>query len=108
MSFSFPRKRHALVEIMIFKSLCRHAGIGANSYLLETSSSRIVLDAGMHPKHEALEAIPHYDFLEENGQQGELHSGAGSAVFRRTFSCGADFDDKPMKDETVVEAGGDQ
>jgi Cft2 family RNA processing exonuclease len=68
--FSFPRKRHALVEIMIFKSLCRHAGIGANSYLLETSSSRIVLDAGMHPKHEALEAIPHYDFLEEDSVDG--------------------------------------
>ncbi len=49
---------------MIFKSLCRHAGIGANSYLLETKAARIVLDAGMHPKHEGLEAIPHYDFLE--------------------------------------------
>ena len=55
---------------MIFKSLCRHAGIGANSYLLETSNSRIVLDAGMHPKHEALEAIPHYDFLEEDSVDG--------------------------------------
>jgi Cft2 family RNA processing exonuclease len=55
---------------MIFKSLCRHAGIGANSYLLETSSSRIVLDAGMHPKHEALEAIPHYDFIEEDSVDG--------------------------------------
>ena len=51
---------------MIFKSLCRHAGIGANSYLLETRNARVVLDAGMHPKHEGLEAIPHYEFL-ENG-----------------------------------------
>ncbi len=50
---------------MIFKSLCRHAGIGANSYLLETKAARVVLDAGMHPKHEGTEAIPHYDFLEE-------------------------------------------
>ncbi|TAG10178.1 MAG: MBL fold metallo-hydrolase [Verrucomicrobia bacterium] len=49
---------------MFFKSLCRHAGIGANSYLLETSASRIVLDAGMHPKHEGKEAIPHYEFLQ--------------------------------------------
>jgi Cft2 family RNA processing exonuclease len=48
---------------MIFKSLCRHAGIGANSYLLETPSARVVLDAGMHPKHEGTEAIPHYEFL---------------------------------------------
>jgi Cft2 family RNA processing exonuclease len=50
---------------MIFKSLCRHAGIGANSYLLETRDARVVLDAGMHPKHEGMEAVPHYDFLEE-------------------------------------------
>jgi Cft2 family RNA processing exonuclease len=49
---------------MIFKSLCRHAGIGANSYLLQTKSARVVLDAGMHPKHEGLEAIPHYEFLD--------------------------------------------
>ncbi len=48
---------------MIFKSLCRHTGIGANSYLLETKSAKIILDAGMHPKHEGQEAIPHYEFL---------------------------------------------
>ena len=48
---------------MIFKSLCRHAEIGANSYLLETAAARIVLDAGMHPKHEGIEAIPHYEML---------------------------------------------
>jgi predicted metal-dependent RNase len=50
---------------MIFKSLCRHTGIGANSYLLETRDTRVVLDAGMHPKHEGMEAVPHYEFLEE-------------------------------------------
>jgi predicted metal-dependent RNase len=49
---------------MIFKSLCRHAGIGANSYLLKTKTAKVVLDAGMHPKHEGTEAIPHYEFLE--------------------------------------------
>jgi Cft2 family RNA processing exonuclease len=49
---------------MIFKSLCRHAGIGANSYLLKTKTAKVVLDAGMHPKHEGSEAIPHYEFLE--------------------------------------------
>ncbi len=48
---------------MIFKSLCRHAGIGANSYLLKTQSAKVVLDAGMHPKHEGSEAVPHYEFL---------------------------------------------
>jgi len=50
---------------MIFKSLCRHAGIGANSYLLETRQSRVVLDAGMHPKHEGMEAVPHYEFIDD-------------------------------------------
>src|SRR5215217_2550900 len=52
------------VFIMIFKSLCRHAGIGANSYVLKTRSAQVVLDAGMHPKHEGSEAIPHYEYLE--------------------------------------------
>ncbi|MBM3864052.1 MAG: MBL fold metallo-hydrolase [Verrucomicrobia bacterium] len=52
---------------MIFKSLCRHAGIGANSYLLETRQSRVVLDAGMHPKHEGMEAVPHFEFIGEGG-----------------------------------------
>lgn len=49
---------------MIFKSLCRHAGIGANSYVLKTKTAQVVLDAGMHPKHEGSEAIPHYEFLD--------------------------------------------
>ncbi len=51
---------------MKLKSLCRHAGIGANSYLLETSASRVVLDAGMHPKHEGSETIPRYEWLDDD------------------------------------------
>lgn len=51
---------------MIFQSLCRHAGIGANSYLLSTNRARVVLDAGMHPEHEGIEATPHFEFLEEH------------------------------------------
>ncbi len=50
---------------MLFRSLCRHAEIGANSYLLDTGSARVVLDAGLHPKHEGLEALPRYELLEE-------------------------------------------
>jgi predicted metal-dependent RNase len=46
---------------VIFKSLCRDAEIGANSYLLETPSARVVLDAGMHPEHEGADAIPHFE-----------------------------------------------
>lgn len=50
---------------MHFRSLCRHAEIGANSYVLDAGGARVVLDAGMHPKHEGYEAIPHYETLEE-------------------------------------------
>ena len=50
---------------MVFRSLCRHAEIGANSYLLDTGNARIVLDAGLHPKHDGLEGLPRYDLLEE-------------------------------------------
>lgn len=51
---------------MRFRNLTRHLGIGANSYLLETSGSRIILDSGMHPKFEAQEALPDLENLEEN------------------------------------------
>ncbi|BCX46606.1 KH-domain/beta-lactamase domain-containing protein [Haloferula helveola] len=50
---------------MLFRSLCPAAEIGANSYLLETDSARIVLDAGMHPKREGMDAVPRFDRLEE-------------------------------------------
>jgi Cft2 family RNA processing exonuclease len=50
---------------MLFRSLCRSAEIGANSYLLDTGSARIVLDAGLHPKHDGLEGLPRYDLLKE-------------------------------------------
>lgn len=49
---------------MIFKSLCRHVGIGANSYLVEAGDARVVLDSGMHPENEGMEAVPRFDLLE--------------------------------------------
>ncbi|MGA0900790.1 MAG: MBL fold metallo-hydrolase [Luteolibacter sp.] len=55
---------------MIFKSLCRDAEIGANSYLLQGERSRIVLDAGMHPKQEGKDAIPRFDWLEDGTVDG--------------------------------------
>jgi predicted metal-dependent RNase len=48
---------------MIFRSLCRHAEIGSNSYLIDAGKTRIVLDAGMHPKQEGLESLPQYDLM---------------------------------------------
>lgn len=41
-----------------FRSLARDVEIGANSYLLDFDGTRVLLDAGMHPKREAGEAIP--------------------------------------------------
>lgn len=55
---------------MIFKSLCRHAGIGANSYLIEATNSRVVLDSGMHPALEGSEAVPRFDQLERDSVDG--------------------------------------
>jgi len=43
---------------MFFQNLARKNEIGANCYLLETSDSKVVLDSGMHPKEEGLDALP--------------------------------------------------
>ncbi len=43
---------------MRFRNLTRQREIGANSYLLETAQSRIIIDSGMHPKKAGLEATP--------------------------------------------------
>ncbi|MBC7980261.1 MAG: MBL fold metallo-hydrolase [Armatimonadetes bacterium] len=51
---------------MVFKSLCRDVGIGANSYLLKSGGISVILDAGMHPKEEGLTAIPRYELVDEN------------------------------------------
>ena len=57
-------------KIMIFKSLCRDAEIGANSYLLQGERARVVLDAGMHPKAEGTDAIPRFDWLDDGTVDG--------------------------------------
>ncbi|MEP4078323.1 MBL fold metallo-hydrolase [Haloferula sp.] len=51
---------------MLFRSLCRQAEIGSNSYLLDTGDARVILDAGMHPKHEGMDSVPRFDELEED------------------------------------------
>jgi len=45
---------------MQFTHLGRAAEIGANSYLLKTDKARVVLDCGMHPKEEGMDAVPDY------------------------------------------------
>ena len=51
---------------MVFKSMCRDVGIGANSYLLESGGVKVILDAGMHPKEEGLTAQPRYEMIEDD------------------------------------------
>lgn len=51
---------------MVFKSMCRDVGIGANSYLLESGEVKVILDAGMHPKEEGLTAQPRYELVEDH------------------------------------------
>jgi predicted metal-dependent RNase len=51
---------------MIFKSICRDVGIGANSYVLDADGVRVVLDAGMHPKEEGVTAKPRYELIEDD------------------------------------------
>jgi Cft2 family RNA processing exonuclease len=47
---------------MIFTNLARANEIGANSYLLDfAGDGRIVLDAGMHPRGEGVDGLPHLD-----------------------------------------------
>ncbi len=43
---------------LIFTSLTRRVEIGANSYLLEIAGRRLVVDSGLHPKHDGEEALP--------------------------------------------------
>lgn len=45
---------------MRFRNLTRRREIGANCYLLEHGTHRIVLDAGMHPKQAGFEATPDF------------------------------------------------
>ncbi|NLT70076.1 MAG: MBL fold metallo-hydrolase [Verrucomicrobiaceae bacterium] len=49
---------------MRFQNLARYPDIGTNCYLLETGGTRIVLDAGTHPKHTGKDTLPLFEKLE--------------------------------------------
>ena len=49
--------------MITFTNLTGTDDIGANSYLLDLEGSRIVLDAGMHPKKDGNEAKPDYKLI---------------------------------------------
>lgn len=48
---------------MRFQNLARHPDIGSNCYLLEVGETRIILDAGTHPKHTGRDTLPQFDRL---------------------------------------------
>lgn len=48
---------------MKFTNLTRRTEIGANCYLIETETERLVLDCGMHPKQEGDGALPNFQAI---------------------------------------------
>ena len=59
---------------MRFTNLTRHTEIGANSYLLELGGKRLVLDCGMHPKHEGDDATPNLRLVADDSLDAILVS----------------------------------
>lgn len=59
---------------MQFTNLAAHPDIGSNSYLLELGATRLVLDAGTHPKHTGRDTLPLYEDLPRDSLDGILVS----------------------------------
>lgn len=49
--------------MITFTNLTGSAEIGSNSYLVDIDGTRIILDAGMHPKKDGNDARPNYDLI---------------------------------------------
>jgi len=61
---------------MRFINLTRQTEIGANSYYLELDGKKLVLDAGLHPKHEGDAALPDYRIIPDDSLDAILISHA--------------------------------
>jgi len=75
-------------------NLSRGNHIGSNSYLLEMGRTRIVLDAGTHPKREGMETIPDLSLLDYDSVDSIFlshahldHSGALPVLMREQPSA---------------------
>lgn len=75
---------------MRFRNLTRRREIGANSYLIESGGSRVVLDAGMHPKEVGFDALPDFGPLPHDSANAILithahhdHIGSLPVLMRR-------------------------
>ncbi len=75
---------------MRFTNLTRRTEIGANSYLIELADSKLVLDAGLHPRCEGEEALPDYRLIPDGAVDAFLithahqhHIGSLPVLMRR-------------------------
>jgi Cft2 family RNA processing exonuclease len=59
-----------------FINLTRHTEIGANSYYLELSRHRLLLDCGMHPKNTGEDALPNFKAIADREVEAILMSHA--------------------------------
>ena len=78
-----------------FQSLCRAVDVGGSSFELMLGDTRIVLDAGMHPKYEGYESLPNFDLLEDRVVDAIIvthahldHSGSLPVLFRQNVDAG--------------------
>ena len=62
--------------MVTFRSLTRDVEIGANSYLVDFGGTRLLLDAGMHPKREGVDSQPDFSGIEFGGIDAALLSHA--------------------------------
>ncbi len=93
---------------MHFRNLTRHAGIGANSYLLTLGTSQILLDAGLDPNITGSDALPAFEFLAPGTLDDVIlthshldHTGALPVVFRQ-HPCARFLATEPTRDLTDV------
>lgn len=80
---------------MQLTNLTRFNEIGANSYLLESRHTRLLLDSGMHPKREGREALPDLSLLDDRQVDGIVithahHDHIGSLPLAQRHCPGAD------------------
>lgn len=61
---------------MRFLNLTRQVEIGANCYALDIGGKRIVLDCGLHPRRDGIEALPDFAALPDDSVDGVILSHA--------------------------------
>ncbi len=61
---------HRFTPMITFRYLARFTDIGSNCYELQMGDTRVVLDAGTHPKHTGPSTLPRIDDMEPNSADG--------------------------------------